>query len=106
MPRDRADPPAGRPPGRRGDEDDPRLGAWVIREPVWPLGNQGLVGVAEGVEQRAELAQLRTLGCEHAQGFLPARPLAGAGAHELLGARDAVRTSYGSSLNVIGNSTN
>ena len=31
--------------------------------------------VAEGVEQEAPLAQLRTMGCEHVQGFLLSHPL-------------------------------
>jgi EAL domain-containing protein (putative c-di-GMP-specific phosphodiesterase class I) len=34
----------------------------------------GLVVVAEGVENEAQLIELRRLGCEYAQGFHLARP--------------------------------
>jgi diguanylate cyclase (GGDEF)-like protein/PAS domain S-box-containing protein len=35
----------------------------------------GLVAVAEGIETDVQLASMRALGCDHAQGFLFARPL-------------------------------
>jgi len=35
----------------------------------------GLEAVAEGVETEEQLAELRRLGCDHAQGYLMARPL-------------------------------
>jgi EAL domain-containing protein (putative c-di-GMP-specific phosphodiesterase class I) len=40
----------------------------------------GLDAVAEGVESPLQLAELRRLGCDRAQGFFMARP---AGAHEI-----------------------
>ena len=34
----------------------------------------GLVAVAEGIESQGQLAAMRKLGCDHAQGYLFARP--------------------------------
>jgi EAL domain-containing protein (putative c-di-GMP-specific phosphodiesterase class I) len=34
----------------------------------------GLVAIAEGIESPGQLASFRELGCDHAQGFLFARP--------------------------------
>src|SRR5947209_5104169 len=51
-------------------DDSPIIGAVV------ELGHAlGLSVVAEGVETAAQLAQLRTLGCDGAQGFLIGRPV-------------------------------
>jgi diguanylate cyclase (GGDEF)-like protein len=44
----------------------------------------GLTAVAEGVETATQLAELRDLGCDGAQGFLFGRPLPEAEAHALL----------------------
>ncbi len=46
----------------------------------------GLSVVAEGVETDAQLAQLRDLGCDGAQGFLFSRPVPEEDVHRLLGA--------------------
>jgi predicted signal transduction protein with EAL and GGDEF domain len=45
----------------------------------------GLTVVAEGVETDTQLAHLRDLGCDGAQGYLFSRPVPEAGVHELLG---------------------
>ncbi|HEY2259211.1 MAG TPA: EAL domain-containing protein [Solirubrobacteraceae bacterium] len=45
----------------------------------------GLRVVAEGVETESQLAQLRDLGCDGAQGYLFSQPVPEAGVHELLG---------------------
>ena len=45
--------------------------------------------VAEGVETREQATQLRTLGCEFAQGFLYARPLGADAVADFLGSRRA-----------------
>jgi diguanylate cyclase (GGDEF)-like protein len=47
----------------------------------------GLSVVAEGVETDAQLAHLRELGCDGAQGFLFSRPVSEDGVHDLLGSR-------------------
>ena len=35
----------------------------------------GLISVAEGIEQESQLAALRELGCDGAQGYLLSKPL-------------------------------
>jgi EAL domain-containing protein (putative c-di-GMP-specific phosphodiesterase class I) len=47
----------------------------------------GLCVVAEGVETDAQLAALRDLGCDGAQGYLFSRPMPSDGVHSLLGTR-------------------
>jgi diguanylate cyclase (GGDEF)-like protein len=50
------------------------------------LGHElGLRVVAEGVETDAQLAQLRVLGCDGAQGYLFSHPITEEGVHSLLG---------------------
>jgi EAL domain-containing protein (putative c-di-GMP-specific phosphodiesterase class I) len=46
--------------------------------------NLGIAVVAEGLETEEQLAALRRMGCEQAQGFLLSRPLPGADAFSLL----------------------
>lgn len=77
----------------------------IVRSVIALARGLGMEVVAEGVEQETHLTQLRTLGCEYAQGFLLARPLTPADAHTVIRARAAARRIYGSSLNAIGNST-
>jgi diguanylate cyclase (GGDEF)-like protein len=65
--------------GRTGSELDP------VSDAV-ELGHQlGLKVVAEGVETDAQLAQLRRLGCDGAQGFLFSQPMPKEGVYSLLG---------------------
>jgi diguanylate cyclase (GGDEF)-like protein len=47
----------------------------IVRAIVTLAGNLGLEAIAEGVETAEQLAQLRELGCEHAQGYLFSKPL-------------------------------
>ncbi|MGZ8761587.1 MAG: putative bifunctional diguanylate cyclase/phosphodiesterase [Aeromicrobium sp.] len=50
--------------------------AWELASAIIALGRTlKLSVIAEGVEQQAQLARLRKLGCEYAQGFYLARPL-------------------------------
>jgi diguanylate cyclase (GGDEF)-like protein/PAS domain S-box-containing protein len=78
----------------------------IVRSVIALARSLGMDVVAEGVEQQAQLDQLRTLGCGYAQGFLLARPMPAEEAQLSMRARPAVRVDYGSSRNVIGNSTN
>jgi diguanylate cyclase (GGDEF)-like protein len=62
------------------DEEEPAVVGALV-----DLGHAlGLDVVAEGVETDAQLARLRELGCDGAQGFLFSRPLPADGVHELL----------------------
>jgi len=57
--------------------NDGGAGAAMVRS-VIELGRAlGLTSIAEGVEGRDQLAALDELGCDSAQGFLMAEPLAG-----------------------------
>lgn len=47
----------------------------IVRSIIALARSLGMEVVAEGVEQEAQLAQLRDLGCQAVQGFLLARPL-------------------------------
>jgi EAL domain-containing protein (putative c-di-GMP-specific phosphodiesterase class I) len=52
---------------------------WAFAHAIVALGRTlGLHIVAEGIEEQAQLEQLRSLGCELGQGFLFARPMSGA----------------------------
>ena len=51
----------------------------------------GLVAVAEGIESDGQLASLRELGCDQAQGFLFARPMPAEDLSEILVARGGAR---------------
>ena len=47
----------------------------------------GLIAIAEGIETAEQLAQLRALDCDIAQGYYFARPRPAAAIDELLGAQ-------------------
>jgi diguanylate cyclase (GGDEF)-like protein/PAS domain S-box-containing protein len=70
----------------QGAEHDPRDAA--ITANVVSLAHAlGLVAMAEGIESEAQLASLRELGCDLAQGFLFARAIPPAELAELLGGK-------------------
>ena len=63
----------------RSSESDPLIGTLV------QLGRSlGLRTVAEGIEDEAQLAHLRELGCDRGQGYLFAPPLEAAALERLL----------------------
>ena len=71
-----------------GMEADKRNAA-IVRSTIELGHNLGLTVVAEGVETEHELAELRRFGCDIAQGFLFARPMAAEALEQWLGgARD------------------
>jgi EAL domain-containing protein (putative c-di-GMP-specific phosphodiesterase class I) len=71
-----------------GMEADQRNAA-IVRSTIELGHNLGLTVVAEGVETDHELAELRRYGCDVAQGFLFARPMAAEALERwLAGARD------------------
>jgi diguanylate cyclase (GGDEF)-like protein/PAS domain S-box-containing protein len=69
--------------GLGSDPSDSAIAAAVITL----AGTLGLQAVAEGVETAEQLAELRRLGCDRAQGFLLARPAPGDAVAELLANR-------------------
>ena len=75
----------------RGRTSDAALVGAVVE-----LGHAlGLSVVAEGVETDAQLAQLRQLGCDGAQGYLFSQPMPEDGVHSLLGTGVAARGRRG-----------
>jgi len=60
--------------GAMGDHGE---NAEIVRTIVTLARNLGIEVIAEGVETAEQLAQLRALGCQHVQGFLFSRPVAG-----------------------------
>jgi EAL domain-containing protein (putative c-di-GMP-specific phosphodiesterase class I) len=58
--------------GALTDSDDTKT---VVRSSIYMAHQMGLVVVAEGVETEDAWRQLRSMGCERAQGFLIAEPL-------------------------------
>ena len=59
----------------------------IVRTIVTLAANLGVAAVAEGVETRAQAAQLRSFHCPYAQGFLFSRPVAADQAADLLRSR-------------------
>jgi EAL domain-containing protein (putative c-di-GMP-specific phosphodiesterase class I) len=70
--------------GRMGQAGDDGV---IVRTIVELAHNLGRRVIAEGVETAEQLARLRALGCEHAQGFYFARGLPSSEAEPLLDAR-------------------
>jgi EAL domain-containing protein (putative c-di-GMP-specific phosphodiesterase class I) len=70
----------GRIDGTEGDLD-------TVSDAVQLGHTLGLKVVAEGVETDAQLAQLRDLGCDGAQGFLFSQPMPEEGVYSLLSTR-------------------
>jgi diguanylate cyclase (GGDEF)-like protein/PAS domain S-box-containing protein len=70
--------------GRMGQAGDDGV---IVRTIVELAHNLGRRVIAEGVETAEQLARLRALGCEHAQGFYFARGLPSAEAESLLDSR-------------------
>ena len=70
--------------GRMGQAGDDGV---IVRTIVELAHNLGRRVIAEGVETAEQLARLRALGCEHAQGYYFARPLPAAEADALLRTR-------------------
>ena len=60
----------------------------VVRSLVVLAGDLGIRVAAHGVETRAQLEYLRTLGCSHAQGFLFSPPVSGDAIADLLRSPD------------------
>jgi diguanylate cyclase (GGDEF)-like protein len=60
----------------------------IVRTIVTLARNLGMDVVAEGIETGEQLAQLKALKCEYGQGYLFAKPLDAAAAHDLLLQRD------------------
>ncbi|HET8826925.1 MAG TPA: EAL domain-containing protein [Terriglobales bacterium] len=56
----------------------------IVRATIALAHSMGLEVIAEGTETEAQVAELTTLGCELAQGFLYSRPVAAEHAFELL----------------------
>jgi diguanylate cyclase (GGDEF)-like protein/PAS domain S-box-containing protein len=56
----------------------------VLHATVTVIENLGMLSVAEGVEEPAQVALLQAIGCHHAQGYLFARPLPGSALPALL----------------------
>jgi EAL domain-containing protein (putative c-di-GMP-specific phosphodiesterase class I) len=69
--------------------------AAIVRGIVALAHNLGMHVVAEGIEDREQLALLRSIGCAYGQGYLFARPAAGAELEPLLRAWDPARFAAG-----------
>ncbi|WP_198525038.1 sensor domain-containing protein [Kamptonema formosum] len=61
-------------------------GTEIVRTCVMLAHSLGMDAVAEGVETKEQLAQLRALGCEYAQGYFFSKPLPAAAALAMLAA--------------------
>ena len=69
--------------GRMGAKDD---NTEIVQTIVSLAHNLGMDVVAEGVETPAQLAQLRRMGCDYAQGYFFSKPVDGERAEEMLSA--------------------
>ena len=57
----------------------------IVRSVVTLAKSLSMDVVAEGVEQEAQLHQLKAMGCEHVQGFLLSHPLRAKETHAMYG---------------------
>jgi len=65
----------------------------IVRSVVSLAKSLSMDVVAEGVEQEAQLTQLRAMGCQHVQGFLLSRPLPAGETHALINSRGTPRST-------------
>jgi EAL domain-containing protein (putative c-di-GMP-specific phosphodiesterase class I) len=61
----------------------------IVRTILTLASNLGMDVIAEGVETKGQLAQLKAMNCRYGQGYLFSRPVDAAGAGALVGAGDA-----------------
>ena len=79
----------------------PGEGTSLARSIVRLADSLNLSVVAEGVEQTGQLEELTRLGCQHAQGYLFARPQASAAIDELIRTRSAGYTPTPAALGTV-----
>jgi EAL domain-containing protein (putative c-di-GMP-specific phosphodiesterase class I) len=70
-----------------GMVDDPNDRA-IVAAVIGLAHNLGVISIAEGVETEPQLSELRSLGCDFAQGYLWAKPLPAEGIDAWLGSRN------------------
>ncbi|HYE15327.1 MAG TPA: EAL domain-containing protein [Pyrinomonadaceae bacterium] len=68
----------------------------IIRTILTLASNLGMDVIAEGVESKGQLAQLKAMGCHYGQGYLFSKPVGAAGAGALIGAGTPARAKQDS----------
>lgn len=69
--------------------------AEIVKVIIKLAQNLGMEAIAEGVETQAQLLQLKTLGCDFAQGYLLAKPLPPLEIERLMAALEPARLNQG-----------